>query len=129
MRRGILFLSCCVVALSQDRQIDPLESAVQSYQDARAQGNFAEAAARREEARTLLARTPVDSPQFGNWVQSVQQIYQNSGRRAQARAILTDALARANSLGESHPVRIQLLNMLADSWQSDGNLLKAVTYR
>ena len=43
--------------------------------------------------------------------------------------MVEDALSRVNSLPEWHPVRIQLLNMLADFWQQDGNLLKALSYR
>ncbi len=129
MRRGILFLLCTALAPAQDRQVDPFERAVQSYQAARAQGSFGEAAARREEAHALLVETRVDSPQFANRVQQTQQLYQNSGRRAQARAVVQEAVARAKSLGDSHPIRIQLLNMLADSWQSDGNLLKALVHR
>src|SRR5207244_1605682 len=61
--------------------------------------------------------------------QNVAQIYQGSGRRLQARAIYQDALTRADALGEWHPTRIQLLNMLASSLQQDGNLLKALSYR
>jgi hypothetical protein len=62
-------------------------------------------------------------------VQTVAQLYQSAGWRAQARAVVQDELSRANSLAESHPMRIQLLNMLADFWGQDGNLLKALSHR
>jgi len=61
-------------------------------------------------------------------VQQVAQLYRNSGRNAQARAVLLEALARSGSLPDSHPSRIAVLNALADSWWQDGNLLKAVGY-
>jgi tetratricopeptide (TPR) repeat protein len=47
----------------------------------------------------------------------------------QARAVIQDALARANALPEWNPARIQLLNTLAGISQQDGNLLKALSYR
>src|SRR5260370_26058191 len=127
MPRGFLFLLCSTVILGQDPQ--PFELAIQSYRDARASGNFDRARARREEARSLLAQTPLDSPRLPSRVQIVAQLYRSSGWHVQARAVVEDELSRANSLVESHPFRIQLLNMLADFWQQDGNLLRALSYR
>lgn len=129
MPRGFLLVLCSTVAFSQVPPREPFDIAVQSYWDARAGGNFEQAAARREEARRLLAQTPSDLPQFLGRVSTIAQIYQNSGRHAQSREVLQDALSRASSLGESHAIRIQLLNILANSWQQDGNLLKALSYR
>jgi hypothetical protein len=129
MPRGFLFLLCSTVILGQDPPREPFDLATQSYRDARASGNFDRARARREEARSLLAQTPLDSPQLPSRVQIVAQLYRSSGWHAQARAIVEDELSRANSLVESHPLRIQLLNMLADFWQQDGNLLRALSYR
>src|SRR5437870_1764423 len=129
MTRGFLFVLCSAVVLGQVPRREPFEIAIQSYRDARSSGDFDTAAARREEARRLLALTPVDSPQLLSRVQAVAQIYQSSGRRAQARAVVQDSLSLADSLGESHFIRIQLLNMLADFWQQDGNLLRALSYR
>src|SRR5260370_17208334 len=129
MLRGFLFVLCSTVALGQVPPREPFDVAVQSYRDARASGNFDQARSRREEARSLLAQTPLDSPLLPSRVQTVAQLYQSSGWRAQARAVVEDELSRANSLVESHPSRIQLLNMLADFWQQDGNLLSALSYR
>jgi tetratricopeptide (TPR) repeat protein len=108
---------------------EPFEIAVQSYWAARASGNFGQARALREGARSLPAQTPLDSPPLTNRVQTVAQLYQSSGWWAHSRAVVQDELSRASSLAESHPIRIQLLNMLADSWRQDGNLLKALSYR
>jgi hypothetical protein len=127
MLRGFLFVLCSTVVLGQIPP--PFDVAVQSYRDARVSGNFDQARDRREEARGLLAQTPLDSPLLPSRVQIVAQLYQNAGWRAQARAVVEDELSRANSLAETHPVRIQLLSMLADFWQQDGNLLKALSYR
>jgi len=129
MRRGFLFVFCSTVVLGQVPPREAFEIAVQSYRDARASGNFDQARARREEARSLLAQTPLDSALLPSRVQNVAQLYQGAGWRAEARAVVQDELSRANSLAESHPIRIQLLNMLADFWRQDGNLLKAVSYR
>src|SRR5712692_5650907 len=129
MLRGFLFVLCSAVSLSQVPPREPFDIAVQSYRDARANGNFDQAAARREEARGLLAQTPLDLPLLPSRVQTVAQLYQSSGWWAQARAVVQDELSRSNSLADWHPLRIQLLNMLADFWQQDGNLLKALSYR
>jgi tetratricopeptide (TPR) repeat protein len=129
MPRGFLFLLCSTVVLSQVPPREPFEVAIQLYRDARAVGNFDQAHARREEARSLLALTPLDSPMLPSRVQMVAQLYQSSGWHAQARAVVEDELSRAISLVESHPVRIQLSNMLADFWQQNGNLLRALSYR
>jgi tetratricopeptide (TPR) repeat protein len=129
MLRVPLFLVCSLAALAQPspRQ-DPLEAALQAVRQARNTGHFEEAVAAREQARALLPRAPVDSPQFAFWVQQVAQLYRNSNWNSQARAILRDALDRTGPLGDSHPSRIALLNALADSWRQDGNLLKTVGY-
>jgi len=128
MRRGVLFL-VCAVAFGQTEPRDPFDRAMQLSQQARTQGNSAEAAAHREEARSLIEKTPLDSKQWAFRVQNLAQSYQGSGRYVQARAVVQGALARAQALPEWDPVRIQLLNMLAEFWQQDGNLLQAVSYR
>ena len=127
MPRGFLFLLCSTVILGQAPQ--PFDLAIQSYRDARASGNFDQARARREEARSLLAQTALDSPLLPSRVQTLASLYRSSGWQGQARAAVEDELSRTNSLVESHPIRIQLLNMLADFWQQDGNLLRALSYR
>jgi tetratricopeptide (TPR) repeat protein len=129
MLRIPLFLVCSLAALAQPspRQ-DPLETALQAVWQARNNGRFEEAIAAREQARALLKRAPADSPRFPGWVQQVTQLYQSASLNAQARAILQEALARTSPLGDSHPYRIDMLNALGDSWQQDGNLLKAVEY-
>jgi tetratricopeptide (TPR) repeat protein len=129
MPRGFLLLLCCTVALGQVEPRDPFDRAMQSSQQARTQGNPVEAATRREEARKLLEQMPAGSPQWAGRVQNLAQAYQGSGRHVQARAVVQDALARANALPEWNPAHIQLLNTLAEFWQQDGNLLRALSYR
>ncbi len=109
--------------------MEPIQVTIQAYRDAHNSGSFSEAAAKREQARSLLQRVPVDSPQFGMWVQNVAQLYEGAGKGVQARATLEDALSRAEALGPSHSTRILLLNSLADFWQQDRNLLKSLAYR
>jgi tetratricopeptide (TPR) repeat protein len=129
MLRMPLFLLGSFAALAQPSPVqDPLDAAIQSVWQARTNGNFAEAAAARQQARALLQRAPVDSPRFAGWAQQVTQSYQNSGWNAQSRAILQEALARTAPLGNSHPSHIAMLSALGDSWLQDGNLLKAVGF-
>jgi hypothetical protein len=129
MPRGFLLLLCCTLAPGQFEPRDPFDRAMQSSQQARTQGNPGEAAARREEARKLLEQMPAGLPQWAGRVQNLAQAYQGSGRHVQARAVVQDALMRANALPEWNPAHIQLLNTLAEFWQQDGNLLKALSYR
>src|ERR1043166_1407818 len=130
MSRRFLLILCSTIAVAQMRvqvpPLDPFDSATKSYWDARRNGNFDQAAAGREALRGLLEQTPVDAPGWLGRVQSVMQMYQDSQRRLQARKVIQDALSRAGGLGDSHPVRIQLLNMMADSFQQDGSMLKAL---
>jgi hypothetical protein len=127
MRCALLCVLCCLTVLAQAPR-QALDLSFEAYRTAHAEGRFDEAAARRDDARALLNRTPVEAPQFVSWAQQVVQLYQGAGMNVQARTILQEALARAGKLGESHPTRIMLLNMLADSWQQDGSLLKYVAY-
>jgi tetratricopeptide (TPR) repeat protein len=128
MIRGFLCLIWSLTALAQPPQQNPIDTAVQAHWKARADARFEEAAAQREQARSLLAQMPVDAPQFGSWVQSVTQLYQGGGMYARAREVAQDALARTSRLGDTNPTRILLLNMMAGFWQEDRNLLKAVPY-
>jgi tetratricopeptide (TPR) repeat protein len=128
MRRGFLCLLWSLSALAQAPQQNPLDLAIQAHWKARTETRFDEAAAKREEARSLLAQMPVDAPQFGGWVQNVAALYSGAGMQARAREVAEAALARTGRMGDAHPTRIQLLNMLAGFWQEDRNLLKAATY-
>ena len=113
------------VILAQVRpQEDPIQAALRDYRSARDQGQFDEAASNRELARKLLDQIPVDS-QFGSAVWNVAQLYQGSGLSAQALAIGQQGLARATTLEN----RIQLLQMIADFYAQERNLLQAVAYR
>jgi tetratricopeptide (TPR) repeat protein len=133
MLRAPLFLVCSLAALAQvspqprPRQ-DPMDAAIQAVWQTRNTGRFAEAATMREQARALLQRAPVDSPQFAGWVQQVAQLYQQLSLNGQTRAILQEALARTGPLPDSHPSHIAMLNAVGDSLRQDGNLLKAVGY-
>ncbi|MDR3702425.1 MAG: hypothetical protein P4L56_22445, partial [Candidatus Sulfopaludibacter sp.] len=133
MLRVPLLLICSLAAWAQHwaqqaPQQDPINAAIQVIWQARNEGRFEDAAAAREQARSLLQRAPVDAPQFQGWAQQVSQAYQNSGMNGQARAVLQDALARTAVLGNSHPAHAGMLIALAESWWQDGSLLKAAGY-
>jgi len=129
MQPALLLSLCSFIAAAQTVTLDPFDRAMQLSQQARNQGNPAEAAARREEARNLLEQMPVSSPQWLGRVQNLAQSYQGSGRHVQARTVVQNALDRADALPQSNPSRVELLNMLAQFWQQDGNLLKALSFR
>ena len=131
MARVLLLLLCGMALPAQRPQRppeDPLAAPLRAVATARQEGRFEDAAARRDEARQLIDRLPVDAPQFAGWAQSVSQLYQMGGRTAQARATLRAALDRVEALGAARDTRIQLLTAMADSWQQERNLLQAVTY-
>lgn len=106
---------------------DPLDAAIRTVQTAD-NAHFKEAADAREEARTLLNRTPVTSPRFVSWAWQVAQLYQNASLGAEARNVLEQALNRSVPRGDSHASHVALLIALGDFWQRDGNLLKAVGF-
>ncbi len=125
MRRGIVGLLCALAAMAQPPQQTPLDRALQAYWEARNAGRFADAIRHRDEARGLLAQVPPEAPQFAAWVQQVSQLYESAQMTARAREVLESALARTSRLGDAHPTRTLLLDMLSNDWQQDGNLLKA----
>jgi hypothetical protein len=125
MSRACLSLLFACVVLAQVRpQEDPIQALLRDYRSAREQGQFDEAAAKRDLARKLLDQIPADS-QFGNAVWNVAQLYQGSGLSAQALAIGQQGLARATTLEN----RIQLLQMVGDFYAQERNLLQAVAWR
>lgn len=115
--------------LAQVPAPERLDGVLQAYWEAHGKGQFSEAAGRREEARRLLLQTPVDAPRYVAWAQNVAQLYDSGGLSQQARAVLEQALARAGQVQTANPARVMLLNALADSWEQDRNLLKAVSCR
>jgi hypothetical protein len=127
MRRALLCLLVAAAVRAQQRPADPIFARQQAVQKARTEGRFAEAAALRDEARAILRVLPADSGPFAGWVSNVASLYQETGRTADARAVVEEALARTAALGDGHPLRIQLLVQLAGLWQADGNLLRAVS--
>ncbi len=56
MHRGLSLVVFAAVALAQVPKEDPIMVATMAYQKARNQGNYGEAGAQRELARTLLIR-------------------------------------------------------------------------
>ncbi len=129
MRCACLLLVCSLTIMGQPTTLeDRLTAAIQAMWEAPDKGPIEAIAARRDEARALLQRAPVDSPRFAGWVQQLANIYQNAGLNAQARALLLDALLRVAPLGDSSSAKMALLDTLGESWRNDGNLLKAVTY-
>jgi tetratricopeptide (TPR) repeat protein len=109
------------IASSQIAPANPLDQALQGYWNSANAGKFTEAAAKRDELRYLVAKLPADDPQFDSMANNLAQIYANTGMTAQARSILSDALARS---GSGH---VLLLSSLAQSWEADGNLLLAAS--
>ena len=126
MYRASLVLLCIGTALSQAPQPDPIFAKRDAFWKARREGRFADAAALREEARATLHQLPADAGPFPSWVQTVVEMYQSGARTAQARAVVEEALARTGKSGTSNPNRLAMLSNLAQLWQQDGNLLKAV---
>jgi Tetratricopeptide repeat len=125
MSRACLSLLFAGVVLAQVRPPeDPIQAVLHDYGSAREQGQFDEAASKRELARKLLDQIPVDS-QFGSAVWNVAQLYQGSGLSAQALAIGQQGLARATALEN----RIQLLQMIGDFYAQERNLLQSLAYR
>src|ERR1051325_5596151 len=84
-----LFVLCSTVALGQ---VQPFDIARQALSEAQKKGDFAQAAAKREALRAMLAQMSLDSPQLAGRVQNVAQLYRVSGRQAEARAVVQDAL-------------------------------------
>src|SRR6202011_4690026 len=127
MRPVVLCFLYSITVLAQPAA-PPVDLALRAYGKAHIEGRFDEAGARREDARAVLRRVPAEAPQFLSWGQQVAQIYQGAGMNIQARAVMHESLDQGRGLGDSHGTRMALLNMLADSWQQDGNLLKSVSY-
>ena len=123
--RVSLLLICSWAAMAQPDQENPLDAAIGAAWRAQNEGRSADAAAGREQAKSLLQRAPAALPQFESWVRQVAQLFGAAGRTAQARDVLQEALARSAPLGNSHPSRVAILSELANLWQQDGNLLKA----
>jgi tetratricopeptide (TPR) repeat protein len=118
--------SFCAAGLAQMRPMEhPILDKQYAYLKARQEGHFADAAARRDEARAMLRTIPAEAIQFPGWVERVVQMYSASGRTLQARSVLEEALAR---IGRSAWMRVSMLNAMARLWQQDGNLLTAVNY-
>ena len=132
MRRSLAYFLCVSPLLAQlgrpEPQQAPIDALIQSYQSAFSNGRFAEAAAKRDQANALLSQIPVSDPQFVNWAQRVSGIYENGGLGTQARGVLEQALARVTALGGQTQARVALLISLANAWQQDRNLLKALSY-
>ena len=129
MARVPLLVLYSLTALAQPgpRQ-DPMDAAIDAVWRARSMSRYSEADAVLAQACAQLQRTPVSSARFAGWARQVAQLYQSSGRNAQARAIVQQALERTGPLGDAHPSRMDLLNAMGDLWLQDGNLLKAVGY-
>jgi len=129
MHRVPLLLVFSLTAFAQPLpREDPLDTAIQAAWEASGNSHFADAAAAREQARTLLQRAPADSPQFAGWVHRVAQLYQASSLNAQARTVLLESLARTAPKGDSQTAYFRILSALGESWRQDGSLLKAAGY-
>src|SRR5580658_5433843 len=132
MRRSLVYFLCVSPLLAQlgrpEPQQAPIDALIQSYQSAYSNGRYGEAAAKRDQVNALLSQIPVSDPQFVNWAQRVSQLYDSGWYSQQARGVLEQALARVAALGDQFPGRVALLSALANSWQQDRNLLKAVSY-
>jgi tetratricopeptide (TPR) repeat protein len=128
MSRTVLCLLVSSLALGQTPRPAPIQTVVEAHWKSLSAGRFGEAAARREEARSLLDSLPADDPDFENSVQTVAQLYEGAAMYQQSRDIRENALTRAAALGESSRTRINLLTEVANAWQQDRNVLKALSY-
>lgn len=106
------------------QQFSPPPSVVSDYYQAHNDGRYADAAAKREEARQRLQQAPFD----GNQTVAVYNLYQNAGLTSQARSVLEDGLERSEKLGDSDPGRMDLFRAMAQSWMQERNRLKAILY-
>lgn len=129
MRCGIAWLLCSSAALAQSPYRDPVQELIEASYRARAAGRFDEATAKWDEARDALRRIPSESPQFWHDTMAISRLYANTGKSAEERVILEQALGRTVVLGDGLRIRADILNNLAGSWEGDGNLLRALQYR
>jgi hypothetical protein len=127
-----LVAACWFAAAAQPASPDPAVSVkaaiAKSRRLQRTRMVSGELAVARDEARRLLATLSVEDEMFLSAVESVAQLYVDSGWRANGIAVYQDALARLTALPAWHPSRVHLLVDLADEWEQNGNLLKAVPF-
>jgi tetratricopeptide (TPR) repeat protein len=128
MYRGLVCLLCAAAGMAQAPDKDPIARAIAESSAAHYEARFLDAAAKRESARALLDSVSAASPDFPGSVLAVTQAYTDAGMTARARSVLQHALDRASARDNSQPNRLVLLGIMADSWQQDRNLLKAVAY-
>ena len=128
MRRVVILLFLSMLVFAQPQQ-SPVEAAISAYSTAHGAGRFTEASQKLDDARHLLDTLKPETPDFGFASIRVAQVFDGLAMTVQARAILESALSRLESLGAAHPAHIGLLSTLADSWEADRNLLKALDYR
>lgn len=135
MLRAIAVLVFPIVALAQSpffqrdsgpAQQDPCQTAFNAFWSAQSEGRYEDGVRFREEARRLLTKVEPDAPQFATSATQVAQLYSSAAMTIEARAILDGALGRIRA---ASPARVVLLTALADAWEEDRNLLKALVYR
>lgn len=105
-----------------------IEGLVRGYHLALDEGRFADAADTRESARTLLSRTSPSDEQFVSWTGEVSELYAGGSMGVQRRAVIEQSLARTAAIPAAHPIRIDLLCLLAQAWEADRNLLRSLSY-
>jgi len=127
MLRAIAIWLIPLAALGQQaRPLEPFAAAHNAYWEAHNNGRFEDATRYRDEARRLLAKIEPETPQFATSAAQLAGVYANAAMTVEARTILEGALER---VARAHPDRAALLTALADSWEEDRNLLKALVYR
>jgi len=128
MIRAAAIVLCSAIAVAQAPQENPFDTASQAYWQTRQKGQYEVATAQREEMNRLLQTQAPGDPPFAGRAQTLAQIYDGDGMSAKSRAVLEEALARAQAAGASGPARASLLVSLASFWERDRNLLKSVAY-
>src|SRR5215471_2704356 len=81
MVRATLVSLVSFVALAQPQR-DDFQSIYAAYHQARQEGRFGDASAKREQLRRMVETAPADSPQLASWVQMTTQLYEMSGMYA-----------------------------------------------
>ncbi len=128
MIRPATLLLCSAIAVAQTPQENPFDAANLAHSQARQKGQFAVATTQREAMNSLLETQAAGDPLFAGRAQTLAQIYDSDGMSAKSRAVLEEALARAQAAGASGAARVSLLVGLSSFWERDRNLLKAVAY-
>src|SRR5215470_2047034 len=113
MRCLLVLVLGSVLAIAQP-QNEKIETLFEAHQEALTAGHYELATAKRNDLRSFIESTPVDAPEFADWVERVSAIYGGLDMHRDSRDILERALARVGKSGPAK-ARVKLLSLLATS--------------